>query len=420
MILHRPAVLILLCAGAMLAQTDRGTITGTLTDPAGAVVTGVLLQARNTDTGAVFEAASTLTGNYTLSQIPAGNYELSATATGFKRYIRSGITVPVAQTLRLDVALEVGSATESITVMEQAPLLKTESGEISHNIETERLDNLPVLPIGAGLGIRNPYNMITLLPGSDFRPEGSVRINGLPGNTQSLRVEGQDSTNLTWQQTTQIVQQSVDAIQEVAIQTSNFAAEYGQAGSAVFNMTMKSGTNRLHGSGYEYLVNDALNARPPFVATRPTARRNDFGFSLGGPVYIPKVYDGHDKFFFFFNFEQYRDNIGTVGISTVPTAAMKAGDFSSLLGTVSIGSDALGRPVYQNEIFDPTTDRLAPNGQRVRDQYPNNIIPSSVALHPVALKIQNFFPVANLPGSVNNYRYSFTNPRFSLPLARTL
>src|SRR5262249_18821023 len=154
----------------------------TVTDPAGAVVPGASIEAKNTETGAMYQTVSTVTGNYTLAQIPTGSYELSASILGFKRYLRSGITVPVAQTLRIDIALEVGSATESVTVRGDAPLLKTESGELSHNIEAERMNNLPLMPTGAGLGIRNPYSVINLLPGTDFRPEASVRVNGLPGN----------------------------------------------------------------------------------------------------------------------------------------------------------------------------------------------------------------------------------------------
>src|SRR5262249_20482415 len=155
-----------LCAVSIWAQTDRSTITGTITDPAGAVVGGVLIEAKNIETDAVYRTLSTPTGNYNLSQIPTGRYELSATVSGFKKYVRTGITVPVAQTLRIDIALEVGATTESITVQAEAPLLKTESGEVSHNIPTERLNNLPLLPTGGGLGIRNPYAVVNILPGT--------------------------------------------------------------------------------------------------------------------------------------------------------------------------------------------------------------------------------------------------------------
>ena len=135
-------------ASLAFAQGDRGTITGAIADPAGAVVAGAPVEARNVDTGAVYQAATTSTGNYTLAELPAGSYELSVSVPGFKKYVRRGLTVEVAQTLRIDVALEVGTASESVTVNEAAPLLKTESGELSHNVGTDRMDNLPILGIG--------------------------------------------------------------------------------------------------------------------------------------------------------------------------------------------------------------------------------------------------------------------------------
>src|ERR1700730_9290541 len=143
----RLAVLFLF-ALSTFAQSDRGTITGTISDPAGAVVAGAAIEAKNEATGAVSQVASTNTGNYTLSQLPAGNYEMTVTVAGFKKFVRQNITVQVAGTLRIDVPLEVGAASESITVIEAAPLLKTESGELSHNVSTERVDNLPVINLG--------------------------------------------------------------------------------------------------------------------------------------------------------------------------------------------------------------------------------------------------------------------------------
>ena len=167
--------LFLFCVAAF-AQSDRGTITGTIGDPAGAVVAGAVVEARNVETGALYQAATSATGNYTLSQLPAGTYDLVVTVPGFKKYIRQNIVVQVAGTLRVDVTLEVGSAAESVTVTEAAPLLKTESGELSHNMTTDRVDNLPVINLGFGaaLGnVRNPLQAITLIPGSAQRGRDS-------------------------------------------------------------------------------------------------------------------------------------------------------------------------------------------------------------------------------------------------------
>jgi len=344
-----------------------------------------------------------------------GTYEITVSAAGFKKYVRPGIAVEAAGTVRVDAALEVGASTESITIQAEAPLLKTESGELSHNIDYNRVDQLPLLTLGApgALGnVRNPLQVVTLLPGAQFAGENTLRINGMPSSSQAIRIEGQDATNGLWRQINQNVQGSVDAIQEVAIQTSNYAAEYGQAGGGYFNYTMRSGSNQLHGSGYDYFDNEALNAGLPFTTNgsgghiRNTVRRNDYGFTLGGPVYIPKVYNGRDKTFFFFNFEQFRETqIVRNGIQTVPTPAFRNGNFSAAqLGPLGL-TDSAGQALFQNEIFDPNSTRLGPDGTPVRTPYPNQQIPVS-QMDPVALKVQSMIPLPLGPNAnqlVNNY-----------------
>ncbi len=401
------------------AQSDRGTITGTISDPAGAVLASAPVEIRNIENGAVYQAASSATGNYTLPQLPVGQYELSVSVPGFKKYVRQGLTVGVAQTFRVDVVLEVGSATESVTVTDAAPLLKTESGELSHTFSTSTMNNLPVLSIGTGVsasGIRSPYSVVQLLPGANFNGDANVRINGMPSNSQAMRIEGQDATN-GWYSAQSQTQPSMDAVQEFAVQTSNFAAEFGQAGGGVFNLTMKSGTNQFHGTAYNYFVNEALNGGTPFTSDgngnllRPRQRRNDFGFTLGGPVLIPKLYDGHDKAFFFFNWEQYRETTVTNNVSTtVPTAAYRAGDFRAAQTNRNVATDGLGRPVLENSIYDPLTDRVEADGLRYRNLFPNSTIPIS-RFDPVAVRVQNLIPAPHTTGLINNFLPSFTNPR---------
>jgi hypothetical protein len=209
-----------------------------------------------------------------------------------------------------------------------------------------------------------------LLPGAYVAENSNLRINGAPGNTASYRLEGQDASNGQVPATQAQIQPSVDAIQEVTVQTSNFAAEYGQVGGGFFNYTMKSGTNQLHGSVYDYFVNEAFNANTPWINAKPTARRNDYGVTVGGPVVLPKVYNGHDRTFFFFNWEQYREteSINTI-LDTVPTAGYRAGNFTQALTGRTLGTDALARPIPEGEIYDPTTQRAAPNGTIVRDPF---------------------------------------------------
>ena len=285
-------------------QTDRGTITGSVSDPTGAVVASAPIQVKNTQTGTVYNGATSATGNYTFPQLPPGTYELAVTVPGFKNFVRQNIVVQVTQVVRADAALEVGASTESVTVSAETSLLKTESGEVSVNVTGDRMLNLGMLPIGNGFssshGVRNPMAVANLTPGTFFDPNLNIRVNGAPSNTESVRIEGQDSTNgvVTFAQAE--TQPSVDAIQELSVQTSNYAAEYGQAGAGVFNYTMRSGTNQFHGSLYDYNSNEAYNAGQYYTHTRPKLRRNDYGGTIGGPVWIPKVYNGRDKTFFFF------------------------------------------------------------------------------------------------------------------------
>ncbi len=402
-------------------QSDRGTITGTISDPAGAVVPNAPIQARQLETGAVYQAGSSTTGNYTLSQLPTGTYELTVEVAGFKKFVRENLVLPVAQTLRVDITLEVGASTESITVTAQASLLKTESGELSHNVQTQTMDELPVLGTGSNAGsagIRNPYAVLQMLPGSAWTPDTNIRLNGLPSNTETLQIEGQNATNsLIYTQS--MTQPSVDAIQEFAVQTSNYAAEYGLAGGGFFNVTMKSGTNQYHGSAYEYFVNEALNAGTPFTNNgdgqllRPRQRRNDYGFTLGGPVWIPKVFNGHDKLFFFFSFEQFRQTVITNNTpTTVPTTLYRQGNFTQALTGQVVGTDPLGRPILANEIYNPATQRVV-DGQTIRDPFPNNTIPLSQQ-DPVALKIQSLIPLPTSSGLVNNYLTTYRNPTLSM------
>ncbi|PWT98927.1 MAG: hypothetical protein C5B51_28395 [Terriglobia bacterium] len=398
---------------AAWAQSDRGTITGTISDPAGAVVANATVEAKNTESGATYQAGSSNTGNYTLAQLPAGTYELSVTVAGFKKVVRPGIIVNVAATVRVDFALEVGAATESVTVEADAPLLKTESGELSHSVDYTRVDNLPLLDLkGTGTGpgnIRNPLAITTLLPGAIFSSDNTLRINGMPSSTETIRIEGQDATNGMWRQLTQATQAGVDAIQEVAVQTSNFAAEYGQVGGGYFNYTMRSGTNQFHGSAYDYLNNEALNAGIPYTndgsghLIRNSVRRNDYGFTLGGPVRLPH-YNGRDRTFFFFNFEQFRETLVVRNdIATVPTDAYRNGDFSRAIFPVPTPPDPLGRSFPSFTVMDPKSTFVGPGGVLLRNAYPNNQVPQQ-DWDPVAVKLQALIPRANIPAAgVNNY-----------------
>jgi hypothetical protein len=404
-----------LAIASAFAQSDRGTITGTITDPAGAAVSDASIEASNMETGAVYPASSTTTGNYTISELPVGVYEISVSVPGFKKYIRSGITVMVAQTLRVDVDLQMGEITETVTVSADATLLRTESADLSHNVDSERLNELPIFSVSGG--IRNPYRVTDLLPGANSGGGSTIRIQGAPAGTQNLRIDGQDATSGLDTAFPNVNQPSVEAVEEFSVQTSNFAAEYGQAGSSLFNLTMRSGTNALHGSAYIYYVNEAFNASEAYINGRegyekPLSRRHNFGFSVGGPVHIPGLYDGRDRTFFFFNFEQNRAESLNNNIITIPTTAFRNGDFSAILTGRALGVDPLGRTIYENQIYDPATERIElVDGvpYLMRDPFEGNIIPTN-RFDSVAAAIQDLMPPPTENSLTNNYQLDFVNP----------
>lgn len=432
----------LLCAlfllGVLSAQTGNGTITGVVTDPTGAVVSNAAIEAKNTETGVVFRAVSTDTGNYTISQVPIGKYELSTTVQGFKRYNRQNITISAAQVLRLDVPLEIGASTESVTVSAESTLLKTESGDMAHNITVEQLNNLPLLGVGnsnsGSSGIRNPFNVAQTIPGIVYTANSVMIINGAPSNTASYRLEGMDNTNHTVAFAVQENQPSPDAVQEVAIQTSNYAAEFGAAGGGLFNMVMKSGTNQYHGTGYEYFVNEDLNASRPFSISNGAGgkfqdrnRRNDFGGTLGGPIYIPKIYDGHNRSFFFWGYEEFRESSLLNPGQTLPVAAFRNGDFSSIsvngganfntgLGVTTTplpSADGLGRQIFANTIYDPATRTINPaNGVAYANPFPGNKI-DPTRFDKTSVAIQSLIPATQNSAFTNNANYTNISSRIT-------
>jgi len=439
-------------ASAAFAQVGNGTITGTVTDPTGAVVASASVEAKNTGTGVSYSAVTTAAGNYTIADLPVGVYSLSAKVSGFKNYVHTNLAVGGAQTVRQDIPLEVGNATtDTVTVTAEASLLKTESADLTHNVSIDQLDDLPLLGIGTAnsgtTGVRNPYNTLQTLPGvSSYASSGQFAMNGLGGNmTETMRIDGLDATSRLFgtYDYTQMAQPSADSIQEIAYQASNYAAEFGQAGSVVINMTMKSGTNQYHGTGFDYFVNEDLNAGDPFTENlsltgkeRPRNRRNDFGGTLGGPIWIPKVYNGHNKTFFFFNYEEFLESTSYNFSDTVPTAAYLRGDFSAIspngtcascgaLGvpTTPITTDPLGHPVYANEIYDPSTRGTVtaaqctgvPNctpGLGYALPFQGNVVPTS-RIDPISLKFMALFPGATNGNVVQNYSAGIAGNRYS-------
>jgi len=425
---NKRLLLLILAALPVFAQTDRGTVTGEVSDTSMGVVAGADMQLKETETGFLYRTVSSGTGVYTFTQIPLGTYEMTVTAAGFKKFVRTNIAVEASQTLGVNVLLEVGAATESITISAEASLLKTESGEQSVNITTESMSELGILPIGAGnssqLGIRNPMAVTELTPGTFYNPSVDLRVNGSPSNTMSVRVEGLDSIIIAANPKDYAQSQpGVDSIQEVSVVTSNYAAEYGQAGAGQFNYTIKSGTNSLHGALFNYFDNAFLNASQAYTHLTPANTQNNFGGSVGGPVWIPKVYKGKNKTFFFFSYEGFiQRSTFTTQYPTVPTMAYRNGDFRTALSGKTItatggqNKDSAGTAAVDGMIFDPRSIVNGPDGVRVATPFANNTIPPSLLPSPTSTvgKILSFIPQPNVGGPnqlINNYNNPFQGER---------
>ena len=452
-------MLTLSAATVSYAQTARATLTGVVTDPTGAVVANVPVKATHVETGTTIIGTTSDTGNYSIPQLPVGAYEITVQQPGFKAFHRTGLTLGSAQVLRLDVALEVGAASESVTVSAEASLVQTDSGTLIRNITPQQIQNLPVLPVGTF--IRDPLALAYTLPGS-VNQSGSgfaPRMNGLPQASNQYRVDGEVVTNTGAATITTRNNVSPDAVQEIAIQTSNFNAEYGSVSGALFNITIKSGTNQYHGTVYDYAVNEILNAQDPTVHLKNRVRRHDYGFNVGGPVRIPFLYNGTNKTFFFFNWEQYRDKqLNNTGftVPTVPIQAYRDGDFSNLPNLAGTGGvptnlrlsattganpvpahdyvDPLGRNIVVGTIFDPTSTQFnvpcntaisgdcGANGTllTVRNPYPNNKIPLTQQ-DKVALAIQSkYIPLPKGPNATNNVLINnYFNPFYTQRVTRS-
>jgi hypothetical protein len=371
-------VLSMSVASALMAQVEQGRVVGQISDPQGSVVVGASVKLTNTGTNLVQTAITDHSGNYVITPVPAGQYTLGVTASGFATANTSVFEIQVGQIVREDLKLNVGSSVQTVEVTTAAPLLATDSATIGQVITNQQLTGLP-------LNGRGFYRLAELTPGASLqaatgnslaiRPEivnGNV-ISGIRGSATSFLLDGVDVTEQ--HQGGTFIQTSIDALQEFSVQQSPYSAEYNRGG-AFFNATTKSGTNRFHGGVFEFIRNDKLDARNYFALTRQTLKRNQFGGDLGGPVLIPHLYNGRDKTFFFVDYEGQRLRQGLVFNDIVGSIAKRAGNFAG------------GAPIY-----DPATTRMV-NGKVVRDQFPGNMIPPQRLSQP-ALAIQQFFPGPN-------------------------
>jgi len=370
------------------AQGPVGTLNGTVTDPAGSVVPGATVVATNNATGVETRATTTSTGTYTLPYLPAGTYTIRVTSPGFRTAAAENVVLRVAQTQTADIKLEIGGVTEQVVVSDTPELLESGTAEIGRYITAEEYKSWPIV---VGDGQRQIQQFIfDSLPGTSGDSfKGS--INGGQQYSHEILIEGMPigRADLSGGNNTEF-SPSAEAIGEFKLQTGAIGAEYNGGQTAVANFTIRSGTNDLHGSAFYYGQNEAFNAAnlntTTAGASKAKYREHNYGYSVGGPVFIPKVYDGRNKSFFFTNLEwDDRNQQQFTGLGTVPTLEFKKGDFSKLLNPAytgnpssgtQVGTDALGRPVVFGQIYDPSTTRRVGN-DIVRDPFPGNIIPES-------------------------------------------
>ncbi len=409
-------VLSMVTAASLFAQGERGAITGTITDSSGAAIPNVEITATELQTGVETKATSTNSGVYRLPYLPPGTYKLSASLKGFKTAVIETVEVSVASVVTANLALEVGDVNQSITVSAEATHLETSSSQLGYTVSEAEYHAWPIDSNDDGQRQIQSF-IFNSLPGTNGDSFQGT-INGGPQFSHEVYIEGMTIGRADLAGDTAEYTPSVDAVSEFTLQTGALGAQYGGGLTAVANFNIKSGTNDYHGTAYDYVTNSALNANSfdnnALGLKKSPFKQNSFGADFGGPFRIPKLYNGKNKTFFFFSYEGARKINDSAGaLRTLPTAAFKNGDFSSLFdpaftgqadsGSV-IGNDPAGNPVVFGAIYDPHSTTKLSNGKYVRTPFPNNMIPAS-EISTVSANILKLapFPDALLPFLYRNY-----------------
>ncbi|MBL8295566.1 MAG: TonB-dependent receptor [Bryobacterales bacterium] len=358
--------LMLVLTAAAFAQTERGNITGVVTDSSGAAVPGAAVAITNIATGQSTQTTTETNGDFNLPNLSPGNYRMEFSAQGFKKVSREGVVLTASATVRADARLEVGQVTETVEVTADIAQVQTENAKISTAVQNKLVDELPLVVGGA---LRSPFDLVSVAPEARGGG-GQLALGGGQARAWEATLDGVSVATNRSADAVEIAYNapSLEAITEFAVDTNGFKAEYGQAGGGIMTFSSKSGTSQYHGVVYDFLRNEKLDARGFFSPRRAVYRQNDFGATAGGPLSIPKIYNGRNRTFFFFSYEGFRNRVGSNdAIFTVPTPEMYDGDFTNLV------SPANQRLV----IYDPSTQRANPaGGGLIRDAFPNNRIPA--------------------------------------------
>jgi hypothetical protein len=425
--LYLAAALLVSGASLLHAQSNEGSLAGTVLDPTGNTVAGANVTAANVGTGQSVKSVTTGDGQFRFPNLVIGDYNVSVSAAGFKNATRTGVAVQIESTSTLDITLAVGVSTETVEINADAPQLQTESSDVGTVVTPKQVLYLPLSTNGAA--IRNSQDFVFLTPATyGTGTNGGTFEGGVSGGQAfgseilfdgaSLQVEsfGDGFANE--------ILPSVEATGEFKVLIGGIPAQYGRTTGGVQSYTSKSGTNSFHGGAFELFRNTVLDANtwfnnlnraqdgPNSGNQTPADKKNNYGVLLGGPVWIPKVYNGRDKTFFFFAWEQFRQNQGYQSLITIPTQANLAGDFSQDLTTTAIGTNPCdGSTIYQGQIFDPSTTRTLADGTQCRTAYPGNII--TAPLSGVAQAIGKFIPAPSNGNLANNYNFTGSYPIIS-------
>src|SRR5262245_58705988 len=372
---------------AASAQDFRGAITGRISDSSNARLPGVSVTATNVETNVSQTTITNGEGDYSILFLNPGTYTVTAELSGFKKIVRNNLQVRVGEKLGVDLTLEVGAMAETVQVSAEAPVLTTTSGSTGQTI-TEK--TIAMMPLSDG----NPFALARLAPGIAYNGDlkfsrpfdnggtSGIVTGGAPGGNE-FSLDG--SPNMANGRRVAFVPPA-GAVQEFKVETASFDAASGHTAGATVNVTLKSGTNSLRGSGYTYYRSDKLAEPDFFVKKNGTAKPGMAykrpGFTVGGPVTIPGPYDGHDRTFFFGAVEWLYDTFPEPLPQTVPTEAMRGGDFSALLAQNII-------------IYDPLTAQTV-GARVVRQPFQNNIIPTN-RINPIAQKLLSYYPLPNQP-----------------------
>ena len=417
--MYRSFPLLFLCVGFALAQTNRGGVSGTVTDSSGGVIEGATVVVTSLGTNEAHKVTTSGSGAFSVPNIEPVTYRIEVEATGFKKQVVDSVKIDTASVATVNFRLEPGSVSSEVTVTASAPLVNSESGTAGQTINQQMIDNSPLLN-------RSVLDLAVLVPGvvgdvgsedpgigaGGTVPGYNLSVNGGRAGSSQMMADGVNNTGVGVARA--VVSFSPETVQEFTVQTNAYSAEYGRTGGGVINVTTKSGTNDIHGSALWYQRNPATNAAPFTTATsnRPVSNTRDNQFSLagGGPVVIPKLYDGHNKTFFFAAYEpRYRtDHLQVDGL--MPNDAMRSGDFSNVVRVtngdsvpVPAGVAAQFPSVIQTDAtlyqqFGLAGNQLQalpnPGSGKTYVPFPGNILPQSM-LDPVSQKLLAWVPKAN-------------------------